>query len=69
MENGQDKEERCGEDADKYATREKMGLMLGRNVDDLYSDAPAIAFPRGGSEHMLGLFEMTAKTVRGRCRE
>lgn len=44
MENGQDREERCGEDADKYATRGKMGLMLERNVDDLYSDALAIAF-------------------------
>lgn len=27
MENGRDSEERRGEDADKYATREKIGLM------------------------------------------
>lgn len=64
MENGQDKKERRGEDADKYATREKMGAMLQRKPDDLYSDAPAIAFPRGGSEHMLGLFEMTGDSER-----
>lgn len=69
MENSQDKEERRAEDADKYATRDEMGLMSERNVDDLCSDALAIAFPRGGSEHMLGLFEMTGKAARGRCRE
>lgn len=34
--------ESVGEDADKHATREKMGF----NVDDLYSDAFAIVFPQ-----------------------